>query len=516
MLLPSALLLWVLWVLRLTAVAAGSSVLLTFSIARHGARNALPKTMLLQESSSYAGPTLLPVGQRMCYNAGVAFRNRYLNSSNCQASGSCLVSPGGDSRYGLVSQGAGFHNYNSLVRASYTDRALLSAQAFFAGVFPAQPPNSSLLYLPTGQQPVPVYSEPDKDDWLIRTYNKCPAYDARLMAWFDSPQFQAKARDTAALRAAFQALAPALDCSLENWWNVYDAWNVWQTFGIGDPLPALKTSMFTQLVQLATWGEISKMSSNLTSNLLGGPLLADMLAYMDTTASAALTGTQVFPKLLHISSHYNVQLGVLAALALDTHPPALAALPWLSSKLPALASTAVFELLAPEVQAAVVGGELGQLAVRLVVQDGPEASWQMVPLPCAVTGDAAAQLAGPGACSYPAFRALATAAALPSAPSWCRACANTGAAACQTLAAQAREAAESRRADRMRDGLIAGVVLTFVFTLMLSCGTALLMHRRARWTSSEQALVARGGSQHSSSNTEGMPQTRNSTVTLKC
>ncbi|KAJ9534014.1 hypothetical protein QJQ45_027114, partial [Haematococcus lacustris] len=299
--------------------------------------------MLLQESSSYAGPTLLPVGQRMCYNAGVAFRNRYLNSSNCQASGSCLVSPGGDTRYGLVSQGAGFHNYNSLVRASYTDRALLSAQAFFAGVFPAQPPNSSLLYLPTGQQPVPVYSEPDRDDWLIRTYNKCPAYDARLMAWFDSPQFQAKARDTAALRAAFQAvrpasaaaagsrggiplasrgpgrstgrfkgssadlgssdaearqpprqatmgrgrgargveapqvsplpawlqLAPGLDCSLENWWNVYDAWNVWQTFGIGDPLPALNTSMFTQLVQLATWGEISKMSSNLTSNLLG-------------------------------------------------------------------------------------------------------------------------------------------------------------------------------------------------------------------------------------------------------
>ncbi|KAJ9532610.1 hypothetical protein QJQ45_010698 [Haematococcus lacustris] len=409
MLWPSALLLWALWVLRLTAVAAGSSVLLTFSIARHGARNALPKTMLLQESSSYAGPTLLPVGQRMCYNAGVAFRNRYLNSSNCQASGSCLVSSGGDTRYGLVSQGAGFHNYNSLVRASYTDRALLSAQ------------------------PVPVYSEADRDDRLIRTYNKCPAYDARLMAWFDSPQFQAKARDTAALRAGFQALAPGLDCSLENWWNVYDAWNVWQTFGIGDPLPALNTSMFSQLVQLATWGEISKMSSNLTSNLLGGPLLADMLAYMDTTASAALSGTQVFPKLLHISSHYNVQLGVLAALALDTHPPALAALPWLSSKLPALASTAVFELLAPEVQAAVVGGGLGQLAVRLVVQDGPEVPWRM-----------------------------------------------------------AREAAESRRADRMRDGLIAGVVLTFVFTLMLSCGTALIMHRRARWTSSEQALVARG------------------------
>ncbi|GFH33296.1 hypothetical protein HaLaN_32645, partial [Haematococcus lacustris] len=80
----------------------------------------------------------------------------------------------------------------------------------------------------------------------------------------------------------------------------------------------------------------------------------------------------------------------------------------------------------------------------------------------------------------------------------------------------AREVAESRRADRMRDGLIAGVVLTFVFTLMLSCGAALLMHRRARWSSPEQALVPRGGSQHSSGNTEGLPQTRNSTVTLKC
>jgi hypothetical protein len=58
------------------------------------------------------------------------------------------------------------------------------------------------------------------------------------------------------------------------------------------------------------------------------------------------------------------QLGVLAALSLETHPPAVAALPWLNDTLPELASLLVFELHAT--QQPQEGAPA--LAVRLVAQ----------------------------------------------------------------------------------------------------------------------------------------------------
>jgi hypothetical protein len=49
---------------------AATSLLLAYSIHRHGARNQLPKSIFLQESTALDGTTLLPEGQRLCYNAG--------------------------------------------------------------------------------------------------------------------------------------------------------------------------------------------------------------------------------------------------------------------------------------------------------------------------------------------------------------------------------------------------------------------------------------------------------------
>ncbi len=53
------------------AASVHADVVMVYSIQRHGARNQLPKTSLLKESASLAGPTLLPLGERLCYNAGV-------------------------------------------------------------------------------------------------------------------------------------------------------------------------------------------------------------------------------------------------------------------------------------------------------------------------------------------------------------------------------------------------------------------------------------------------------------
>ncbi len=123
------------------ARAAGdTSLLLVFAVARHGARNALPKTALLREPAG--GVTLLPAGQRQCYDAGAAFRARYLDDS-CAAGGAagapgdtCLRegARGGAALYGVASApNVSFSNFNTLVRSSALDRTLLSARSFMEG-----------------------------------------------------------------------------------------------------------------------------------------------------------------------------------------------------------------------------------------------------------------------------------------------------------------------------------------------------------------------------------------------
>jgi hypothetical protein len=83
-------------------------------------------------------------------------------------------------------------------------------------------------------------------------------------------------------------------------------------------------------LQLAYWLETAKMRPSLTTNLLSGPLLADLLSYLGG-AAAATAGKlipPVFYKLVHVSAHYNTQLGLLGALAID-QLPAAADVAWL-------------------------------------------------------------------------------------------------------------------------------------------------------------------------------------------
>ncbi len=76
-----------------------------------------------------------------------------------------------------------FNNFNTLFRSSALDRTIMTARSFLAAVFPAinQPTNTT--YLPGREQVVPVYSEPDDGDALIRSYTACPAYDSHLISW---------------------------------------------------------------------------------------------------------------------------------------------------------------------------------------------------------------------------------------------------------------------------------------------------------------------------------------------
>jgi len=134
--------------------------------------------------------------------------------------------------------------------------------------------------------------------------------------------------------------------------------------------------------------------------------------------------------LLSISSHYNTQLGLLSALQTGANSPLYR---W-QSKIPATAAVLVFEL---HTSLPAAGGSESSVpadsrfAVRAVFQDGPEAQYAVLQLPCAVAGDAAEQLAGPGSCTLGSFRALAVPCAFGSIADWCEACGNEQVAACQ-------------------------------------------------------------------------------------
>ncbi|MEW5318965.1 MAG: hypothetical protein WDW38_010143 [Sanguina aurantia] len=359
-----------------------------YSVQRHGARNVLPKSALLTETDANGGPTLLPQGQHQTFLAGASFANRYVNT-NCSATSTCLVGAGGLSYGAINTTGNGFNHYNTYVRSSALDRTLMSSTGFFSGIFPANSTMAtSALFIPTGQQ-------------------------------------------------AGGSLN--LNVNLTNWFNIYDAWNVWLTYGVGDPMPAISTDLFNQMTVLAYWLEVTKMRSNMTLSLLGGALLGEALTYLNA-AEAGVTQPTSTPYVRFVSSstHYNTQLGLMGALRLDTYAPAvaaLAALPkgnWLATgsisgtnpKIPSLAAVLLLELVeAPP-------GSGGVSAVRILIQDSPTGAYTQVPLPCSVPGDGGEAAAGVGACTLPLFNAYAAPHALNSSADWCSACQNAAVDAC--------------------------------------------------------------------------------------
>lgn len=66
---------------------------------------------------------------------------------------------------------------------------------------------------------------------------KCPTFNQRLMAWYNSAEFLAKSEESRPLRAYIASIVPGygafatLDTSLENFWNVYDMFSVWRSYG---------------------------------------------------------------------------------------------------------------------------------------------------------------------------------------------------------------------------------------------------------------------------------------------
>lgn len=205
-------------------------------------------------------------------------------------------------------------------------------------------------------------------------------------------------------------------------------------------------------------------------------------------------------QLLGFSAHYNTQLGVLSALRLDTYWPALLATtrnsaswlatgalpaPTIAPKLPALAAVVAFELHVPS--SASTPGTLtsaDQMAVRLVIQDGPSTPYMIVPMPCQTNQSNA--LGGPEACSLPAFLSYIQGLAL-SEDAWCSACRNGGNMTyCALIAAQSNAGSSGGHADWE---IAVAVVVSVVGTALLVVAIMALWLRSRRAAAQSQQLT---------------------------
>lgn len=180
----------------------------------------------------------------------------------------------------------------------------------------------------------------------------------------------------------------------------------------------------------------------------------------------------MYYKLLTVSAHYNTQLGVLAALQAGADPSRRTHYLW-QQRIPSLAAVLAFELHRSPDGATFV--------VRAVFQDGPRAQYSVLPLPCAVAGDAADELAGPGSCTLDRFRALAGPQAINSSADFCEACSNTKVMACvvRNMERQLMAVGSSRRSGTSPGMVAVWCVVSVALAAMLA-GAALLVARKLR------------------------------------
>eukprot|EP00913_Durusdinium_trenchii_P008001 g7504.t3 len=317
-------------------------------VSRHGERERLIKDQLTQEESEGGGPPLTARGAADAAAVGRALRQRYVRPGGC--SQRCL---GGE-----VGATGNYQPGEVHCESSALARTLQSAYALQEGLFPG---GSVAEAAPA--VPLPVYSRPTGEDFILRGYTKCSVQAQKLKDWYSSPEFQAKATDTKAFRSQ---MAEALGRV-----NVTED-------GTAAPLADAGTQ---RAERLAAWLEAKKFSPQIAGTSCGGALLSAIGEQLDLSKDPKL-------RLVHYSAHYATMLCLMSALGLL-----------------GLSSLLAFEL-----------EELptGEMVIGLHYWPGSDSfssSWRTVELPCVS-----------GKCTEKQFQSLVSVGGQPSRTAWCEAC----------------------------------------------------------------------------------------------
>lgn len=372
-----------------------ASVELVMAVHRHGAR-----TLLVKNATSLAegGASLTQQGAGQLRSIGQNFRARYLDPATC--GGNCIATlPGGrydGTRVRVISSGF--------------DRTLASAASFQQGAFPAAPP-----------LPVPVYSTPPPDDWIIRAYENCPAFLVRMNAWFKSREFLAYQARVAPLMARLTTITGS-NVTLVNFWNTFDDLNTQRdAVLLSNKLTlneALSEPIWSQVVETANWLESGRYGRSVAGNIIGGTLLSELLYRMRSRIANVQPAAQRF---IEYSSHYPTIMALMAALPFEKNASVYL------SEIPSYGAVLAFEL-----RRAAAGGPY---VVTLRAQDGANQTYSTLPLPCAQAGNTAEKEGGRGACLWEDFQKLAAPEAITAQGQWCSTCNNTKMDACAGIKA---------------------------------------------------------------------------------
>ena len=315
-------------------------------VSRHGIRERLVKhhTHLGEAGGTRieGGPALTDDGLLHLSRVGAVLRELYLAPA-CASVGTCLADPDDDD---------GLDGHEIRAESSGLARTLGTANVLLQSLAP--PPTASLHV----QRPVPVYSQPDSSDYLLRGYagGKCAAFTAAIRAWQTTAAYRAKEAESVSLRAEVAAVllaagrATDLELSvnpgtasravpLRDWWNAYDA------LATADA-PLLPAATMRRAEALLAWLEAHKFGQAVGGSLCGGALLAAILDRL--TAPLAGPGRSdgnagSGPRLVFYSAHYPTLLCLLSSLGISADSGE-AADSWLAEQLLGEGSVLAFEL----------------------------------------------------------------------------------------------------------------------------------------------------------------------------
>eukprot|EP00899_Mesostigma_viride_P008725 jgi/Mesvir1/17854/Mv12937-RA.1 len=437
---------------------------------RHGSRSTLSKHRLLLFEG---GASLTPRGVRQLYDVGAGLNLRYLAPANCSLSGTCLR--GLHSELHAGGEGEASHTMwpypqpDVYIRSSALDRTVASAQALAQGLFTGMPADDVSI----GFQPVPVYSIPDKSDYLIRAYDNCPALSDALADYYKSSEFQAQVRQVAPLLASV-GNATGQTFAYEDAFNVWDKLNVALELGndadgVPDKLDASTWALFGDAVQ---WLEAKKFSWSVAGNLCGGTLLAEVERQILMLDNPDVDNY----RLVVFSAHYATMLCFLSALRwtdVATNKPLEKIFPFgaaLALEVYNMSST-------DDTTGAEDAFARGNWLVRLVYQDGPGQPYQPIRLPCSASGLGAGIGSGDDGsfCRLDAFRRAIEGEAFTDISKWCKACKNVETGQCGINAAvaaskQDTDDCEQKNRFLVGMGILLGILLGFIGGIVI-CGT---------------------------------------------
>ncbi|EME29030.1 acid phosphatase [Galdieria sulphuraria] len=247
-------------------ISCEAKLVQVIEICRHGDRS--PLNTYPNDPKPYnlwpGGPGQLTAkGMRAHYELGRRLRQRYVDS--------------------------GFlHNNFSvsevMVLSSDTDRTLMSAYCQMAGMFPfetgpvARDEQVTALTpaLPFFWQPVPIHSDVQNNDSMIKVGADCPRHEQILELLRHSQDWLSKRNESWLLLQRVANITGLEHCDLDDLGRILDVWTCDQSHGI--QVPQLDEDLFHQVENVTAWVYQKSYESEEVQQLLAGLLLEDIVS----------------------------------------------------------------------------------------------------------------------------------------------------------------------------------------------------------------------------------------------